>query len=182
MVSCGDDQATPTTYLPTSALTPFALLRANYSMSVRYCSDDCQTSHWKEGHRNECRKLKKLYRECVIIEQPSTSKGDIADHAILTYNAGEVPMTSYRRPSHAAIDETFTVKVQRVSGRDTLLVYDKTRECEFCLGPDQQSYRKLLEKVKTEQATAGTKAYMAASFDKQGNCTFFLNRTTMKTW
>lgn len=151
-------------------------------MSVRFCSNDCQAAHWKVGHRKECPKLRKLYRECVVIDKPSTSKGDVADNAILTYNAGEVPMTSYRRPSYVAVDEAFTVKVQRISGRDTLLVYDRSRECEFCLGPEQSSYRKLLEKVKAEQVTAGTKAYMAAAFDKTGNCTFYVNQTKMKTW
>lgn len=80
------------------------------------------------------------------------------------------------------MDEVFTVKVQRVSGRDTLLVHDQTRECEFCLGPDQKFYKTLLEKVKAEQWTAGTKAYMLASFDKKGNCILYMNRTKVKTW
>lgn len=151
-------------------------------MSVRYCSDACQNSDWKNRHRKDCRKLRKAYTQCIVIDKPSTGEGDVADNAILTYNAGEVPMTSYRRPCQSAVGETFTVKVQRVSGRDTLLVTDKSRECMFFLGPDQKFYKMLLDKVKAEQGTAGTKTHMAVAFDAKGNCAFYVNQTKLKSW
>jgi MYND finger len=151
-------------------------------MSARYCSDECQSTHWQSVHSKECPKLRKIYYESVVIDKPSSRKGDIADNAVLTFKDGSMPTTSYRRPSHVAIGELFTVKVQRVSGRNTLLIHDKSRECEFCIGPDKKAYKKLLEKVRNEQATAGTKTYMTASFDKKGNCIFYLNQTKIKTW
>ena len=88
--------------------------------------------------RHECSALSKLYNETYVVTKPSTLKGDVVDFAVLTFIDGKVPMTSYLRPSSVAIGETFTVKVQVIGGRqDALIVHNKSRECEFCLGSEQ---------------------------------------------
>jgi len=150
---------------------------------VRFCSDECQKSHWQEGHKNECPKLRKLYKECVVVKDPSPRNGDASDRITIVYSVEDVSVTSFRRPSYVEIDETFTVKVEcNTQEQDTIVVYDRSRECEFCVRSEQIAYKKLLAKVRSEEVTAGTKTYMSASFDKKGYCCLFVNQRKMKTW
>lgn len=143
-------------------------------MSVRYCSKECQALHWKDGgHRKECSTLRKIYNECVEIEAPLLSKG------------GAMNASYFRKPSNVPLSATFTLKVEivddSVEGGSLLHIYDKTKECDFCIGPEQP-HTKLYEMVKAEPLTAGSHAYVAASFDPTGKCTVYLNRRKIKTW
>jgi MYND finger len=144
------------------------------SMSVRYCSKECQAHHWKEGgHRKECSKLRKLYNECVVIDAPLSSK------------TGVVNPSFFRKPSYAPILATFTLKVEIVEdsteGGRLLHLCDKTKECDFLIGQELH-YTKLYKMVQAEPLTAGAHAYVVASFDPTGKCTLYVNRRKTKTW
>jgi hypothetical protein len=97
-------------------------------------------------------------------------------------NIGRVSKGSYCKPSKVAFDEPFTVKIQCLDEEDMLLVHDKSRECQFYLGPDQNDYEELLDKVHSQTATAGTKIYLTATFDDAGQCKLYINQKKMKTW
>jgi hypothetical protein len=98
---------------------------------------------------------------------------------------------SLMKPSNIAVDETFTVKIELIAqSRDddthVLHIYDKTVECDFVLKLNDASietkYLTLLNKVKGEFVTAGTAAYLAASFDSNGVCSIYVNRRKVRTW
>jgi hypothetical protein len=151
-------------------------------MSVRFCSLTCQTIHWKAGHAKECPRLQKLQKECVIISPEDVIKSDNPDD-ISFHSAGEVSSTDqHGKPRHVAIDEPFTVKVQLTGDDDTILICDKTKECQFTVSPDLRGFDKILAKVRAEKVTVGSKTYMTASYDEKGNCALYVNQTKMKTW
>lgn len=63
-----------------------------------------------------------------------------------------------------------------------MLIYDKSRECQFDYSRGQPGYAEMLEKVKEEKAFGGKKTYLEASFDESGNCTVYLGTATLKKW
>jgi hypothetical protein len=150
-------------------------------MSVKYCSEKCQVDHWANcGHRKQCSRLRKLYNECITIDEFSISD---------TVQSGKKP--SFGKPSHVTYDEAFTVKIeligqQNVAGFPVLHIYDKSLECDFnvkCNEPSgTTSCTKLLEKVKADSVTVGTAIYLAASFDVNGECSIYINRKKARTW
>lgn len=156
-------------------------LKQPYSMSVKYCSEQCQVDHWANGgHRKECSRLRKLYNECITIDELSVTD---------CIQSGKKP--SFGKPSHVAYDEAFTVKIefigqQIVAGFPVLHVYDKSVECDFNMKWNETSgttnYTTLIEKVKAESVTAGTAIYLAASFDVNGECAIYINRRKARTW
>lgn len=153
------------------------------SKSVRFCSDECQKTHWQEGHNKECPKMRKQYKECIVIKDPSTRNGDANDRITIVYSVENVAVTAFRRPSHVGVNESFTVKVECLKGeKNSILICDRTRECEFCIRSEHKAYKKLLAKVLSDKVTAGTRTYVSASFDRKGYCSLFMNQTKRKTW
>lgn len=150
-------------------------------MSVRYCSKECQADHWTNGgHRKECSRLRKLYSECIRIEELTATDSTRSEKN-----------SNFEKPSHVAFDETFTVKVELIEqardvGTHLIHIYDKTVECDFEVKLNDASsttkYARLLEKVKGEFVTAGTAVYLAASFDNEGVCSIYINRRKVRTW
>jgi hypothetical protein len=144
-------------------------------MSVKYCSENCQANHWKNGgHRNECSRLRKVFNEFIVIDKSSTTDGPTTNQSAL-----------FQKPSYVAFDEPFTIKIERFDQpRQLLHLHDKELECDFYIGQRSatSSFDKLLDKIKTEPAFVGTCAYLVASFDKNGMCSVFLNRRKVKTW
>jgi hypothetical protein len=126
--------------------------------------------------------LRKKHREAVIVKKPSSRNGDEADRTTVMYSFEDVSVTSFRRPSDVHVDEIFTVKVQKMTGRESLLVFDRTKECEFCIGSEQKAYHILKSKVGENRVSAGNSMYLGASFDKKGNCLLYINQIKVKTW
>lgn len=91
-------------------------------------------------------------------------------------------MTGFRRPAGVQAEQKFTIKLQRQLNSDSLLAADHTGYCEFVIAREQKFYQRLLMKVREVEPTAGTKAYMEAAFDKNGQCKIYLNRTKLRTW
>lgn len=150
-------------------------------MSVKYCSEKCQVEHWTNGgHRKECSRLRKLYNERISITELSTTKN-------IQLEKGP----SFKKPSHVAFDEAFTVKVVLTNlehdvTMHILHIYDKSEECNFYVNVNETTgttnYIKLLEKVKEESLTAATTVYLAAAFDGKGGCSIYINRRKVRTW
>jgi hypothetical protein len=63
-----------------------------------------------------------------------------------------------------------------------LLIYDKSRQLHFSYPCHLRGFRELYDAARGERATNGTKAYLKASFDANGNCTVYPGTTSIKTW
>jgi len=164
------------------------LLVCSRCRSAQYCSKDCQTKHWKEGgHKEACRIASEKRKETVILEKPRKpsegGEGPITVKSFCSSFTGSITDNGeYRNPDYVAPGEPFYIKIQyNIPGRP-LLIYDKSRQCQFCYCDGQRGYAELCAKVKEEKAFGGKKTYLQASFDESGNCTVYLGTATLKKW
>ena len=146
---------------------------------MAYCSRDCQVTHWKETHKQECKKLAEEVERCIVLEKPTPS---LLHHQVFSHKTGKVSNGTYRKPTNVAVDEKFHVKIQAGGISGPLLLYDKTRQCEFSIEPTHRGYEEIKQIILAETATRGTKTYMAASFDTQGNLRVYPKQTCIRTW
>ena len=148
--------------------------------SAQYCSKDCQAKHWKQGgHKKAC---KKAAEEIVVLEKPEAHP-DFPYTASFSFASRSLHSDgSYRKPDYVALGETFYVKVQCAGLNSPLLIYDKSRQCEFHYGSELRGYTELYKVVKAEKAFGGRKTYLLASFDESGNCSVYLGTATLKKW
>jgi len=65
------------------------------------------------------------------------------------------------------------MKVQGGSEMMPIMVYDKTRTCDFTISPGQPGFKEVLTEMKEEMAWGGRKTFMKASFDDSGACTIY---------
>jgi hypothetical protein len=148
--------------------------------TVQYCSKECQVSDWKAGHKKACKQVEQERSVSVQLETPIENSHNTHTRMI-SFATGQTstPDGSYRKPDDVAVGEQFVIKVQTGS---PLLIYDKSRQCHFFYSSNQRGYREMHSAAVGERATNGTKAYMEASFDANGNCTVYPGKTTIKTW
>jgi MYND finger len=147
--------------------------------AVQYCSKDCQTKHWKASHKKECNLLVEISKG-VIVEKPGPT-GQFASS--LNWKTRVLrEAKGYQKPSHVNIDEKFYIKVQECGPTGPLMIYDRTREFEFCLNPGQSGFEELRRAVLAEKKAMGRKTYMQASFNGGGVCIAFPSTATIKTW
>ena len=148
-------------------------------MVVQYCSRECQISDWKAGHKQICSQVEEERVVAVQLETPPVTENTVM--VSFATRQTSTPEGSYRRPDHAAVGEQFYIKVQALPGHP-LLIYDKSRQCHFSYPPNLRGYREMYSAAVGERATNGTKAYVKASFDANGNCTVYPGTTSLKTW
>jgi hypothetical protein len=153
-------------------LNPVSLV-VPISKAVAYCSKECQSQDWKAGHKKVCKEMDAT----ITLKRPTTDCGKS-----MNFSTGKISSGSYRKPGRVAVDERFYVKVQGETEIMPLLIYDKSRECEFDYAPDHPGFRKILSKVQADPACNGRKTYMKASFDAVGNCKLYPGQTTTKSW
>jgi hypothetical protein len=106
----------PSLYFPFSGID---------SMSVRFCSDECQLLHWKAGHMNECKYLSRERKMFVLVKQSAVIPKTIGG-GYITRRKG-----SFQKQRHVGFFYPFTVKVIYLEDDGILWLYDKTRECDF---------------------------------------------------
>ena len=146
---------------------------------MAYCSRDCQVAHWKGGHKQECKQLTEEKQRFIVLEKPPHSS---VLPQITSFKTGKVSSGTYRKPKTVTVDEVFYVKIQVGGTQVPLLLYDKSRQCEFSIFPTQRGFDELTRIILAETATRGTKTYMAASFDSSGNLRVYPKQTAIRTW
>eukprot|EP00978_Attheya_sp_CCMP212_P003707 scaffold7843_cov47-Attheya_sp.AAC.2 len=147
---------------------------------VQYCSRDCQVLDWKGGHKQACKQLEEERGASFELETPPVTENPV----MMSFATRQTSTAqgSYRKPDDVAVGEQFYIKVQIAIPNSPLLIYDKSRQCHFFYPPDLGGYREMYGAAVGERATNGTKAYLKASFDANGNCTVYPGTTTIKTW
>ena len=146
---------------------------------VAYCSRDCQVAHWKGGHKQECKGLAEDRQRYIVLEKPPRNSFITQ---VTSYKTGKVSSGTYRKPNSVTVDDLFFVKIQGDSTQAPLLLYDKSRQCEFSILPTQRGFDELTKIILAETATRGTKTYMAAAFDSSGNLRVYPKQTAIRTW
>jgi hypothetical protein len=152
--------------------------------AVQYCSKECQVSDWKAGHKQACKQVERERDTAVQLETPPTPAGEGQHSMTISFASRQsTGGDSYQKPDSAAVGEQFYIKVQALpNDTSPLLIYDKSRQCHFSYPAHLRGFRELYDAVKSERATNGTKAYLKASFDANGNCTVYPGTTSIKTW
>jgi hypothetical protein len=151
------------------------------SYSVSYCSQACQTIHWKAGHKQLCKQLVQEKESFIVLEKPPLPPG--MNIYSLNFKSGKTEANgTYRKPQSVKVNEPFYIKIQGSGDMQDLLIYDKSRECQFYYPSSLRGYTKMHAKVKADPACQGRKTYMAASFDSEGNCKVHPGHTTVQPW
>lgn len=139
-------------------------------MSAEYCSRVCQKSHWKAGHKQECMELSTL-ENGVKIDRPT---GDYAHTSTISMVSGRAHTRgTYCKPTGIKVNERFVVKIQAMGEMAPIMVYDKSRSCEFCINPGRNGFHEIVNETQKEMTWGGKKTFMKASFDEAGNCTIY---------
>ena len=114
-------------------------------------------------------------------KQPPTQQKDVGmHHSTFSFSKNKQLSGTYQNPKGVKVDEKFVVKVQGNTMMSPLLIYDKTRTCEFSLYPDEPGFSRILEEVHKEKAWQGRKTFMKASFDDNGCCTIYPHTAGVK--
>jgi hypothetical protein len=147
---------------------------------VAYCNKECQTIDWKERHKQECEEWTKrvTIRPDDISGMPGAGVTFLHSSRTGEINTG----LGIKRPRSSAIGEDFYIKIQCNGPEEPLMIYDKTRECQFMLPSTASAHAPLFKIGHAEKATNGRKTYMKASVDKDGNMQLKLNSFTLKRW
>eukprot|EP00804_Cyclotella_cryptica_P013918 CCRYP_002436-RA/>CCRYP_002436-RA protein AED:0.29 eAED:0.29 QI:0/-1/0/1/-1/1/1/0/523 len=146
--------------------------------SVIYCGRDCQKAHWKE-HKMVCKDLAAVSMG-INLGLGSGLKDVGMHHSTFSFSKNKHLSGTYQIPKGIQVGETFVVKVQGNTVMSPLLIYDKTRTCEFSLYPDEPGFSQILEEVQKEKAWQGRKTFMKASFDDKGCCTIYPHTAGVK--
>jgi hypothetical protein len=151
------------------------------SQSVAYCSRECQRIHWKAGHKQVCKQVKQEKEVFIVLEKPPLPDG--MNIYSVNFQSGKTEANgTFRKPRSATVDTPFYIKIQGSGEMQNLLIYDKSRECQFYYPPSLRGYTEMHAKVKADPAAQGRKTYMAASFDSEGNCKVYPGLTTVQPW
>lgn len=163
-------------------------LKCSACSTVVYCGKECQKEHWKNGHRKECKVLKELNVGVKVLEAPpnaSTTRSYERYSNLISNTSGQLSEDSYCKPRGVNVDEKFVVKIQVITEQHDIMVYDKTRTCQFAISPQQECFKPIFTETRKEQAWNGRKTFMKASFDNDGICTIYPKTAGVKakyTW
>lgn len=160
------------------------LLACGRCGTVQYCGKECQVKHWKEAHKAECKKVRAQQRGGGIMLEKPAGGGYFSTISFTSgrSTAGQREGDGYRKPSSVAVGEKFFIKVQGGGPTMPLMIYDKSRECNFGLNPGDVGFDDLRQAVNREPAWQGRKTFVAACFDAEGNCTVYPGENTIKKW
>lgn len=139
-------------------------LRCTKCKAVIYCNSDCQMSHWNNGHKEECKSLKAVAKG-VRLQKPL----DESSSHTISLSSFSLHQGSYRIPDGVQPGEMFVIKVQGGGDKSPIMVYDKSRTCQFYVNPEQPGFREILVEMRKEAAWQGRKTFMKACFE-DGDC------------
>jgi hypothetical protein len=157
-------------------VAPAELMQCSKCLVVDYCSKECQVSHWKDQHKHDCARLEKEGE--VELGKPSTDREDMP-----WFREGEgMVVCNYAPPSGMKANEKFWIKVQSNGKDEEILIYDRSRTCNFLLPPGQPGHRELVEKVSSQKIYMGRKSFFKAKFNKKGKCIAYPHTSTARKW
>lgn len=123
-----------------------------------------QIDHWKKKHKKDCKRMEKEGE--LVLGKPMKAPG--------AFRMGEGKVVyNYKPPSGMKTDEKFWIKVQSNGKDHEILIYDKSRTCNFMLPIRQSDHRELVEKVTSQTIFVGRKSYFKAKFNKKGKCVVY---------
>ena len=123
-----------------------------------------QIDHWKKQHKKDCKRMEKEGE--LVLGEPMKAPG--------AFRMGEGKVVyNYKPPSGMKTDEKFWIKVQSNGKDHEILIYDKSRTCNFMLPIGQSGHRELVEKVTSQTIFVGRKSYFKAKFNKKGKCVVY---------
>ena len=163
------------------------LLSCKRCHQTQYCGEVCQLEHWKKGgHKKVCKALAAKQTVAIALDKP---KGGMfystvsLNHKTRFQNSDSRDEASgYTKPRGVDIDEKFDLKVQGNGNDCPLMIYDKSRECNFKIDPGDAGFDELLQAVRAEPTWQGRKTFVAASFDDRGVCTVYPGLTSIHKW
>ena len=167
-----------------------SLSRCGGCKSVSYCSAECQRTHWKKGHKQECAAMT---RDFIVVRCPAAASPSYGLNGNIA-----APWTG-GPPSGRSVGEEFVVKIQLPGeGYDRtsllegsvrsgkLLVYDKTRTLLFYFdGGECPRLEELASKIQSDGwgKPNGVKAFMPARVSAEGALEVFWRRLQpSKSW
>ena len=134
-----------------------AQFRCTRCQVQRYCSRDCQRTHWMQGHRELCHSINVRDRIILVeMEHESTQQP-----ALLAPQAGILS----RNPPEGI----FPLKVQVALSSDhaPMMCYDESRSFHYLVHPRNCKRTKLLERsIREHGEMGGAKAYFNAKLLK----------------
>ena len=140
-----------------------------------YCNAQCQHAHWK-AHKVICKASK---QKDIKLEAPGSLFQGYLMPVIKDFRA---KAGGYRKPLGVSVDEKFWVRVIAQCDKDSMIISDESMSCGFDVSPGNRGYDEIMAKVREEKAFHGLKSYFRASFDKNGDCTMFLESSSVKSW
>ena len=155
---------------------------------TQYCSKECQTEHWKQGgHKKQCKEWRSEQATSIMLERPTEdgmfhSLISTRPNSHLSTSGANSATSGYKKPSSVAVHQRFDLKIQGNGPNAPLMVYDKTRECNFMVSPGTRGFQELWQAVKAEPTWQGRKTFVEASFDANGNCIVYPGMTSVKKW
>jgi hypothetical protein len=157
-------------------VAPAELMQCSKCLVVDYCSKKCQVSHWKNQHKHDCARLEKEGE--VELGKPMACHEDMS-----YYGMGEGKAAyNYAPPSGVKANEKFWIKAQSNGKDQEIMIYDKSRTCNFLLPPGQPGHHELVEKVSSQKIFLGRKSYFKAKFNKKGKCIVYPHTSNAQKW
>eukprot|EP00037_Helgoeca_nana_P019356 m.188629 g.188629 ORF g.188629 m.188629 type:complete len:615 (+) comp24831_c0_seq1:177-2021(+) len=159
---------------------------------TRYCSQACQKSDWKAGHKEVCKALKEKKEGGILLPARTTMWWLQFGGGLPTNQNGATgkKMTidgvqhGYFPPHGVEPGQKFWVKVQVDLGHPNshCMVYDKTRRCFFYTDPSSEGHRVIYKTVSESKEMDGRKAYLKGHFTAAGDFIIFPGVLKFQAW
>jgi hypothetical protein len=155
------------------------LKRCSACQAVAYCSKECQTLHWKSGHKKACAEHRAASKtKCCVVDLTKQSKqvqSKFMTNISLRSSRGcctsDISKKAILPP--ALLGKSITVKVQTpmFGNNGTCMVYDKKRSFTIHIddGNCVSGYREMVDKIRADGEMGGLKAYMMAHISSKQN-------------
>lgn len=143
-----------------------------------YCNRECQVGHWRT-HKKSCGSAMK---RGIVLSRPQKFEGFTQ---LASNRRGVYADRGYQRPCNVVANELFWVKLQRpvlADGIGHLLLYDKRRECQFSIEPNDNGFSELKERIMAQKDYLVSKAHFQAMFNEQDEMIIYPRTSILHSW
>jgi hypothetical protein len=154
--------------------TSAATFRCSKCNVATYCSQDCQTAHWKASHKKECNSCE-VSAEIIVTQQKSQA---------FMSTSGATAAWAGQPPTGSAVDALFDIKIQIGPTVDLpFLLYDKSRSLETTITASNcVKVKELFALIRSYTPCAGRKAYMRAKVNDKGELVILTSPLFVRKW